>query len=173
MPVESLTCFHDIADFQHYFPKWDWIPPPSFPWKSSFNPETPLRSYASLTNQQWLHGLDFFHKIAWHQNPAKKTAFVELAFYAWDAGWRFQGIPEKVAAYSTFLRKVCNQACKLSHELLVPGDIISINKSAGKTLPSGYIDGCWPNIPVTSLKKLAIHCLANRSQSLAAWDVAF
>ena len=29
------------------------------------------------------------------------------------------------------------------------------------------------NIPVTSFKKLAIHCLTNRSQSLAAWDVAF
>ena len=31
VPVESLTCFHDIADFQHYFPKWDWIPPPLSP----------------------------------------------------------------------------------------------------------------------------------------------
>ena len=102
VPVESLTRFHEVADFQHYFPKWDWIPPFSFPWKSSFNPEIALHSYASLTNQQWLQGLDFFHNIAWHQNPAKKTAFVELAFYAWDAGWRFQGIPEKVAAYSSF-----------------------------------------------------------------------
>lgn len=173
MPVQALTPLHSVSDFQHYFPKWDWTPPPSFPSKASFDPCVELRPHASINKQQWSQGLDFFHKISWCQDPAKKTAFVELAFYAWDSGWRFDDIPEKIAAYSSFLRKACNQAIKSQQEPIVPGDFISNNKSLGKTLPSGYVNGAWPDTPISSLKKLAIHRLSGRTQSLVSWDVEF
>ena len=78
-----------------------------------------------------------------------------------------------VSSYTTFLRKICNQAAKIDGHPLFPGHVVSKNKSYGKTLPAGYISGAWADTPIRALKSLALHCLAGRTQALSSWEISF
>ena len=172
IPVADLTLHHGIEAFQHYYPKWDWCQPASFPWQPSFNVDFQLKSYAAISNEQWKLGLLFFNSVCWVVEPGRKTAFTELAFLAWDNGWNFPGVPDRVSAVASFLKKICNQASK-NDLVIFPGCISTKHKSLGKTLPAGFIDGAWCNLSLTAMKALAIHCLSGRTQTLASWDVSF
>ena len=172
-PPGELTLAHDISHFQHYFPKWDWDSVLLFPWKTKFDCDTELASYASLSNQQWHQGLNFFQSLRWCENPDFKTAFLELAFFAWQQGWQFVDVPNTISGYTSYLRKVCNQASKLPGDPLTPGIVLAKHKSQGKTLPSGCISGAWFCANNVTLKHLAIHCLSGKSQSLSSWEVPF
>ena len=172
-PPGELTLAHEVYHFQHYFPKWDWDSVLLFPWKTNFDCDTELVSYAALSNHQWHQGVIFFQSIRWCENPDFKTAFLELAFFAWQQGWRFCDIPQTISGYTSYLRKVCNQASKLQGDPLTPGFVLAKHKSLGKTFPSGYISGAWFCVNNETLKNLAIHCLSGKSQALSSWEVPF
>ena len=121
----ELTCAHPTHLFEAVLPKWIWKIPQTECWKSNFNKELPLRSYVVITNLDWKTAIDFFLQIEWCLAEDFKTAFIELAFFFWDGGYRFQEA-KTPADVATWLRKCVNQAAKIkSAEMLVRGQISS------------------------------------------------
>lgn len=169
----ELTIAHPVHYFEAILPKWFWSPPDGEKWKADFPNDLSLKSYASITRDDWLNVLAFFQSIEWVVHDSYKTAFIELAYMSKDNGFSFQH-GDNPADCATLLRKALNQAMRYHEQyVLIPGNICSKAKSNGKTFPAGYIQGAYPNIQVVSLKKLAINFHLGRSQCLKDWKVSF
>ncbi len=170
---EDLTVFHPVEHFALLLPKWDWfLNPESCTWVPKFDLSTELNSFAKVSQNQWSYALEFFHSISWICEPSKKTAFIEIAYHAWFSGWIFPNIDHNPKAFAVFLRKIVNQSDKLGI-IIHPGTVKAANKSLGKTLPSGYINGASFVFHPKAIKQLAIDVFAGRSQSLSTWSGHF
>ena len=170
---EDLTVLHPVENFASLLPKWDWyLTPDNCDWAPSFDCATPLASFAKISKDQWEYALRFFHGISWICEPSRKTAFIEIAYHAWFSGCIFPGIEHNPKAFAVFLRKVINQCDKISL-CIHPGTVKAANKSLGKTLPSGFVDGATFAIHPKAMKKLAIDLFAGRNQALSSWSCPF
>ena len=171
---QDLTILHPTECFANFLPKWDWyLDPQACVWIPSFDTETPLRSYAKITNDQWICALRFFKSLTWVCDDAKKTSFIEIAYHAWFSKWFFPQIDHNPASYSNFLKKVVNQASKIQPEALTPGSVVATCKSFGKTLPAGHIDKATFVIHPKAMKQLAIDLFNGRSHALSSWSCHF
>ena len=170
---EDLTVLHPTDNFALLLPKWDWfLTPESCDWVPHFDCETSLSSYAKISKEQWSYALKFFQNISWICEASRKTAFIEIAYHAWFSGWVFPNIDHNPKAFAVFIRKVINQSDKLNLSIH-PGTVKAVNKSCGKTLPSGLINGASLVIHPKALKQLAIDLFAGRSQALSSWSCHF
>ena len=98
--------------------------------------------------------------------------FIEIAYHAWYSGWFFPEIDADPASYSSFLKKVINQAHKIKPLALCPGSINPSCKSFGKTLPTGFIEKSTFVMHPRAIKQLAIDA-CHRSHTLKSWSCPF
>ena len=99
----------------------------------------------------------------------KLLLFVEIAYHCWHLGYKFQDVPNEPAAYATSLRKCIDQCLKqFPDSPIVPGTVVASNKSNGRTLPSGLVQGAELYIPSESLKAIAIAVISH-GQHLSNW----
>lgn len=104
----ELTLAHPLPYFEAVLPKWFWTPPEG-PWKCDFPDDTPLKSYALISQYDWNKAISFFQSIEWVLNDQRKTFFLELAFMSWENGYILQN-GSNPAECATLLRKCVNQA---------------------------------------------------------------
>ena len=170
----SNLIYWALSCFQNIYPKWMWEPnPQKFVWKPDFIPCT-LRSYATMSQNNWETCLGFLHSLTWIQDPSYQTAYVELAFAAWYQDVRCCDISNNPKEYAQLIRKCINQCCKRQEQgRAVPGNQKAKCKSQGCTLRSGYLSDCWPLIPCKSLKFLALYSIKVKSQKLSDWGTPF
>ena len=178
--ARSFVCPHEITiqhttnDFKRLLPKWCWTPDINdFTWVSHFPDDLDLKSYANISNHDWKLSVSFLKSLKWMEGPSLETAYVELAFYFWFCGHRFQAVDESPGAYTKVLRKAINQAFKLSENPLTPGKQHSKCKCKGRVLPAGTLVGCYPFVEPDALKHLAVHVLHGRPQAITAWECSF
>lgn len=170
---DDLTILHPTEVFAKILPKWDWyLDPQECDWIPDFDSQIPLRSYAKISSIQWETALRFFNGLRWMSNDSKKMAFIEIAYHAWYSGWVFPEIDANPASYSSFLKKIINQAHKIKPLALCPGPINPSCKSFGKTLPTGFIEKSTFVMHSRAIKQLAIDA-CHRSQALKSWSCPF
>lgn len=170
----DLTIEHPASDFATCLPKWIWFPnPDEYVWSS--NLEEVLKPQNSIfTQEDWETCLSFFKGLKWKQCDSLKTAFIELAYAFWHAGYKLNAISQTIAAYTKRLQKFISQALKAYPATpIVPGSICASCKSEGKTLPSGYIKSAYPLLPDKPPKALALPLFRGRAHSLKLWEEAF
>ena len=143
-------------------------------WKPTFPTDHTLCTNAAVSPSVWKTAIDFLSSLVWECKPEHQTAYIELAFAAWYAGVRLEGIQSCPRDYATVIRKCINQCVKLqSLGLIIPGTQKSCCKSRGRTTPAGLIQGVWPHIHPTTLKYLALCFFKGRSQRLSDWGDVF
>lgn len=171
----EITIAHPIGAFRDILPLWAWNPADfQFNWSPSFPPDHPLKSYASISSDNWFIANRFLSSLRWDCSPDHQTAYIELAFAAWYSDVKFVGVDHSPREYAKVLRKTINQCSKLHHlGSIVPGPQKSGYKSRGRTTPAGYIQGGWPSIPPNTLKQLAICFFKGKSQHLSDWGDHF
>ena len=167
-----------IACTSHYarlLPKWEWnLEIDQCGWSSQFLCDNQLKSYADLSQCNWERIVTFLVSLKWKRVDTALTAYVELAYAFWHAGFKLDDLPEPPEAYSKCIRKCVNQALKNSPEMpIVPGVQVAKCKSLGRTLPAGCIFGAIPCLDKRALQLLAFRVLHGRSQYLRDWGVPF
>eukprot|EP00435_Cladocopium_sp_Y103_P048155 s305_g14.t1 len=152
IPPCQLTIDYDAAAFQRILPKWSWIPHVmEYDWKTQFDISQKLLSRAHISDDVWGKVVTFLSQLQWKQADGLQTAFLELAYMMWFADVRLPDVPETPADYATTIRKCISQSRKYFDVPLVPGEIKAVNKSAGRTLPSGVLQ----NVEVARLDGIA------------------
>ena len=127
-----------------------------------------------LSQCNWECIVTFLVNLKWKLSDTALTAYIELAYAFWHAGFKLEGLPETPEAYSKCIRKCANQALRNFPDMpIVPGVQISKCKSLGRTLPAGCISGAIPYLDKHALKLLAFRVLHGRSQFLRDWGVPF
>lgn len=170
----DLTMNHSVADFSINLPRWEWFPNEvEFNWTPQFG-DLQMPQRIAFTQDDWQTCLAFFRQLKWKIAPDLKTAYIEIAYEFWHAGHRFLGINQTISAYTTLLRKFISQAAKISQDQpAAPGTMQPGCKSNGKTLPAGYLAGCYPYISSQALKALALPLFRGRTHQLRLWEEEF
>ena len=171
----EITIAHPISVYQKVLPLWAWYPDDYvFNWKATFPIDVPLKSYASISSENWSIALSFLVNLSWECKPQHQTSYIELAFAAWCSGVYFEGVECTPKDYSRVLRKTINQCFKMPQNgSIVPGVQKAAYKSRGRTLPAGFIQGAWPFIPASTLKRIALCLFQGKSQRLSDWGFPF
>lgn len=176
-PVSNLlTEASPLGDFERVYPLWRWSPNPnSYTWTSNFVTNTQKKLPASLSYENWIILRDFLLQCKWLVHQHHKTSYLELAYLFNDQGGRLRGVTNSPSKTATLLRKaICyaGQVQPLPRLSIQPG-IPSIGcKANGKVHTSGYLDKALVYLPVSALRRLAVH-FQGRSHSLKLWEFPF
>ena len=167
----ELTVHHSVDAFAKVLQRGEWRQDPStFNLTFANQPIPELKSYASITTADWNEGIRFFQSLRWKVSDGASAAFVELAFHAYYAKYKFSC--DNPAKLATMLRKIYNQCQKIQFELC-PGVICHKSKCTGKLLPAGRIlnaEFLWSD---QSKKHLAVYAIKVKTHKLSAWNHHF
>ena len=160
------------------FPHWEWdLTADSFPWKPGVSVlSVPLHDKWKERGPSWRVLGSFFDNLQWRLHGSALTSYVELAVLFYLRGFL---LPEHDPEQNTFRDLTGEIRQFVAHIRLVSDAIVPgvhnrhRNKSIGKSLPNGTIDGA--EVYFTKAEKIRFAQILSgvSTARLSAWEFTF
>ena len=157
--------------FQTMFPRWPWNAKPelyrTFKGLQNFDPPKKWK----WSEDSWRKILRFVAALKWHILDGNEVAFVEFTFLFHKRGFRLAEIDPQTKSFRD-LHQLMRIAMRSLHALgALPGKWIeNSNKSWGRHLPTGCIQGAIPWFSFQELEDFANILLEGAGGQMQSWS---
>ena len=160
-----------------FFHKWPWNPPAeSLPWTPPRIEGVCKPACWKNSADDWMMFLHFLKSLRWDSHASLSWSYFELACIFHLRGFAWEDVDPltfRVDSLVPKVKKACIAVRKSAAHILLPGSHNpDRNKSIGKTLPSGTIDGVNLRCSSDELLKLGRFIFHGGNHRLGSWAFA-
>ena len=164
----------DEQHLRNFFHRWPWVQPPgSLLWTPAPQPAFAKPASWKNTDADWLMFCNFLGTLQWDQAPTLSWSYFELACIFHLRGFTWENVNPaafQIASLVPKVKKACISIRKSAAHSLLPGHHNpDKNRSIGKTLPSGTIDGVSLRCSSYELLRLGRFIYYGGNHRLSSW----
>ena len=165
-PTEVAT-----VDFPTMFPRWLWHANPGRYVATTFLPEIMPPKKWKWSGNSWAVVLDFVKALKWQKKATHEVAFIELTYVFHKRGFRLAEIDPQEKTLRD-LHQLIRIALRHIHASgFLPGEWKDAqNKSWGRHLPTGCIQGAIPWFSDVELEHFASVLLDGAGGQMHSWS---